>query len=69
VRRPQRVVLLTDGEDGTVAEVLLEMKGEDVSGRRLHAEVQQLAAEYPGRHVAAEWLGLLGWTRYLWCRK
>jgi hypothetical protein len=68
-RCPRRLVLLEDGEDGEVAEVLAEYKGADVSGRRLHADLQREAARHPGRCVAAEWLGPLGWTRFLWCRK
>jgi hypothetical protein len=68
-RCPRRVVLLESGADSAVAEVLAEYKGADVSGKRLHADVQRLAARHAGRHVAAEWLGPLGWTRFLWCRK
>ncbi len=69
VRNPRRVVLLTDGEQGAVTEVLLEMPAAEVSGKRLHAEVQRLAREHAGAIVAAEWLGPLGWTRFLWCHK
>jgi hypothetical protein len=68
-RAPRRLVLLTDGEDSIVAEVLAEYRGAEVSGRRLHADLQRWAAEHRGRCVAAEWLGPLGWTRFLWCRK
>jgi hypothetical protein len=68
-RCPRRLVLLEDGEQSEVAEVLAEYKGADVSGKRLHAEIQRLAAHHPGRCVAAEWLGTLGWTRFLWCKK
>jgi hypothetical protein len=68
-RAPRRVVLLVAGEQSDAAEVLAEYKGADVSGNRLHADVQRLAAGNPGRWVAAEWLGPLGWTRFLWCRK
>jgi hypothetical protein len=68
-RCPRRVVLLRDDEHSAVAEILLEMQGADVSGKRLHAELQRLASEHPGVLVAAEWLGPLGWTRFLWCRK
>ncbi len=68
-RCPRRLVLLVAGEDSDVAEVLAEHKGADVSGKRLHAEIQRLAARHPGRCIAAEWLGPLGWTRFLWCRK
>jgi hypothetical protein len=68
-RAPRRVVLLADGEHSDAAGVLTEYQGADVSGNRLHADVQRLAGEHPGRWVAAEWLGPLGWTRFLWCRK
>jgi hypothetical protein len=68
-RAPRRLVLLADGEDSAVREVLAEYRGAEVSGKRLHADLQRLAAEHGGRCVAAEWLGPLGWTRFLWCRK
>ena len=68
-RRPRRIVMLTGGEQGEVTEVLLELKSEEVTGKRLHAEVQRLARERAGSLVAAEWLGPLGWTRFLWCGK
>jgi hypothetical protein len=68
-RCPRRIVLLTGGEQGDVVRVLLEMAGAEVSGNRLHAEVQRLAGDHAGEVVAAEWLGPLGWTRFLWCRK
>ena len=68
-RCPRRLVLLRDGEQSDVVQVLLEYHGADVSGKRLHADVQRLADENPGQYVAAEWLGALGWTRFLWCRQ
>jgi hypothetical protein len=68
-RAPRRLVLLRGGEDSEVAEVLAEYQGADVSGKRLHADLQRQAAGHPGQYVAAEWLGKLGWTRFLWCRK
>jgi hypothetical protein len=68
-RAPRRIVLLQDGEDSGAARVLAEYRGADVSGKRLHEDLQRFAGEYPGRHVAAEWLGPLGWTRFLWCRR
>jgi hypothetical protein len=67
-RCPRRVVLLRDGEDSEAEHVLQEYQGAEVSGKRLHVEVQRLASEHRGRYVAAEWLGPLGWTRFLWCR-
>jgi hypothetical protein len=68
-RCPRRLVLLRGGEDGEAEQVLLEYQGNEVSGKRLHADVQRLAGEHRGRFVAAEWLGPLGWTRFLWCRR
>ncbi len=68
-RCPRRVVLLRDGEASEAERVLLEYHGAAVSGKRLHADVQRLAGEHDGRLVAAEWLGPLGWTRFLWCRR
>jgi hypothetical protein len=68
-RVPRRLVLLTDGEGSEVETVLAEYQGAQVSGNRLHADLQEFAARHRGRHVAAEWLGPLGWTRFLWCRK
>jgi hypothetical protein len=68
-RRPRRIVLLSADEHSEVHRVLLEMNADEVSGRRLHAEVQRLAQEHSGTIVAAEWLSALGWTRFLWCRK
>jgi hypothetical protein len=65
----RRVVLLMDGDQGGVAAVLLEMPAAEVSGNRLHAELQRLAYEHAGAVVAAEWIGPLGWTRFLWCHK
>jgi hypothetical protein len=67
-RQPRRLVLLAGGEQGVVKEVLLELHGEEVSGKRLHADVQRLARQHAGAVIAAEWLGPLGWTRFLWCR-
>jgi hypothetical protein len=61
--------LLRSGEDSEVEEVLGQYQGAEVSGKRLHEDLQRLAAEHPGRCVAAEWLGPLGWTRFLWCRR
>jgi hypothetical protein len=67
-RCPRRVVLLRDGEDSQAERILQEYHGTEVSGKRLHADVQRLASEHSGRYVAAEWLGPLGWTRFLWCK-
>jgi hypothetical protein len=63
------VVRLAAAEQGEVEGVLAEYSGADVSGNRLHADVQRFAAQHPGYWVAAEWLGPRGWTRYLWCKR
>jgi hypothetical protein len=63
---PRRVVLL-NGDD--VAKVLAAYEGAEAVGSKVHAEVQRQAAEHPGETVALEWLGNLGWTRYLTCKK
>jgi hypothetical protein len=68
-RAPRRTVLLEADEHSGVTRVLAEYDGADLSGNRIHQDVQRLATEHPGRHVAVEWLGPLGWTRFLWCRK
>lgn len=68
-RVPRRVVLLTTDEQSVPAEVLAEYRGAEVSGNRIHGDVQRLAAEHPGSWIAAEWLGPRGWTRFVWCRR
>jgi hypothetical protein len=68
-RCPRRLVLLDAGEDSAVKQVLSQYVANEVSGRRLLADLQRLSAEHPGQCVAAEWLGPLGWTRFLWCRR
>ena len=65
-RRPRRIVLLAGEPDGPAEKVLAEYQGTEVSGNRLHTDLQRLSEEYAGRCVAAEWLGSLGWTRFLW---
>jgi hypothetical protein len=67
VRAPRRLVLLSAGEDSAVEKVLAEYPGEEA--RRVHQDIQQLAAQYPGRLIAAEWLSPRGWKRFLYCRK
>ena len=68
-RHPRRLVLLSTDVDSAVRQVLAEYPAGGVKGSHLHAELQRLASEHPGVHVAAEWQGPLGWTRFLWCRK
>jgi len=69
LRCPRRLVLLVDGEQSEPLQVLAEYQNGDVSGNRLHADLQRQAGEHPGRTIAAEWLGKLGWTRFVWCKK
>jgi hypothetical protein len=66
-RCPRRLVLLADNENSAAEVVLAEYRGSEISGKRLHADLQRWAAKHPGRIVAAEWAGPLGWTRFLWC--
>ena len=66
-RVPRRLVLLAGDDGGPVEKVLAEVPGDEA--RKVHEDIQRLAAQHPGRVVAAEWLGPLGWTRFLWCRK
>lgn len=68
-RVPRRIVVLTGDRDSEAEQVLATYEGNAVSGRRLHRELQQYAAAHPGKCVAGEWLGKLGWTRFVWCRK
>jgi hypothetical protein len=68
-RRPRRLVLLGAGEDSEVRQVLAEYPAGGIKGSQLHAELQRQAADHPGTLVAVEWLGPLGWTRFLWCRR
>src|SRR5262249_26977146 len=68
-RTSRRIVLLTADEQSDIDEVLVDLRGEDITGKRLHSEIQKQAPAHPGPAVAAEWLGNLGWTRFLWCKK
>jgi hypothetical protein len=68
-RAPRRIVLLTGDDHSAVEQVLREYSGAEVSGNRIHADLQRFATEHRGRQVAVEWLGPLGWARFLWCRK
>jgi hypothetical protein len=63
------MVLLTGAEESEVKQVLAEYGGSEISGSRLHQELQRRASEHQGHLVAIEWLGPRGWVRYLWCRK
>ena len=69
VRVPRRVVLLESDEQSGPREVLVEYHGAEISGKRIHVDIRRLAADHPGSWVAAEWLGPLGWTRFVWCRR
>jgi hypothetical protein len=66
-RCPRRLVLLQGGEESEAEAVLAEYHGSEISGKRLHADLRLQAERHPGRIVAAEWAGPLGWTRFLWC--
>ena len=68
-RAARRIVLLVSADDGEIEKVLREYAPPEPTGTRLHADLKELAAEHAGRTVAAEWLGPLGWTRFLWCKR
>ncbi len=68
-RAPRRIVLLVGDKNSEICEVLREYHGDEISGNKVHADIQTFAAKYPGRTVAAEWLSKLGWTRFLWCNR
>ena len=68
-RAARRIVLLSSAENSEVEKVIREYAPPDPTGTRLHADLQDLAAEHAGKMVAAEWLGPLGWTRFLWCKR
>jgi hypothetical protein len=64
---PRRIVRLK--KNGDVRDVLATFEGDQIVGSKIHAAVQSLAAEHAGDEIALEWLGNLGWVRYLTCRK
>jgi hypothetical protein len=66
--RPRRLALLVDGEQSAIERVLVEYTGADGRAKDMHAEIEKVAAQHPGKYVAVEWHGPLGWTRFLWCR-
>jgi hypothetical protein len=68
-RATRRLVLLEGEEQSSVERVLLEYAPAEVRDSRLIADLQRFADEHRGKHVAAEWLAPLGWTRFLWCRR
>jgi hypothetical protein len=68
-RCPRRIVVVDGDEESEVRQVVAEYPASAIKGSRLHAELRRLAAESPGILVAAEWLGPLGWMRFLWCRR
>ena len=66
---PRRIVRLSGDENSEAAEVLASFEGADVIGSKLHAELQRLATQHAGQIIALEWLGNLGWVRYVTCKK
>jgi hypothetical protein len=68
-RTPRRIVRLEGDEQSEPVEVLAQYEGAEITGARLHTDLQRLAREHTGELLAAEWLGPLGWTRFLWCRR
>jgi hypothetical protein len=65
---PRRIVLLAEGEESEVRQVLVEYPPSEMTGDQLHRDVRRWAEKNSGRFVAVEWLAKQGWTRYLWCR-
>jgi hypothetical protein len=68
-RTPRRIVLLADGEASAVQQVLVEYPGDKVAAAPMTEDLHRCAAQHRGQYVAVEWLGPLGWTRFLWCRE
>ena len=66
---PRRIVLLSAAEHSEIETVLREYAPPEPTGTRLHTDLQELATEHVGVMLAAEWLGPLGWTRFLWCKR
>lgn len=65
-RAPRRIVLLVGDDKSAVDLVLAQYQGAEISGKRVHNDVQRFAEQHRGRRVAAEWLGPRGWVRFLW---
>ncbi|HZU38587.1 MAG TPA: hypothetical protein VFA18_21860, partial [Gemmataceae bacterium] len=65
---PRRIVLLAGNESSEVEKVLAEWADGSGSHDEITAQLQTLAAQHAGRYVAVEWLGKVGWNRFLWCR-
>ncbi len=62
---PRRIVLLALGSPPHAPpERILR---ESVPADRVREVLREESGRHPGRMVAAEWLGTLGWTRWLWC--
>jgi hypothetical protein len=66
---PRRIVRLKGDAESDVREVLQSFEGAAVIGSKIHAEVQRLAAQFQGEVIALEWLGNMGWVRYLTCSR
>ena len=66
---PRRIVRLKGDSESDVREVLSSFEGAEIVGSKIHSEVQRLAAKHPGDVIALEWLGNMGWVRFLTCKK
>ena len=66
---PRRIVRLAGDEKSDVKAVLATFEGDKVVGSTVHAELQKSAGTFPGETLALEWLGNMGWVRYVTCRK
>jgi len=66
---PRRIVRLKGDDQSEVKEVLESFEGNQAIGSKIHAELHKFAAKHPGKTVAIEWLGNMGWVRFATCRK
>ena len=66
---PRRIVRLKSDAASEVREVLQTFEGAAIVGSKIHAEVQRFAAQFSGEVIALEWLGNMGWARYLTCKR
>ncbi len=68
-RIARRIVRLKGDTKSEVQEVVATFEGDKVIGSKIQAELQTLAKKHAGETVALEWLGNMGWVRFVTCRK
>jgi hypothetical protein len=66
---PRRIVRLKGDAESKVREVLASFEGSEIVGSKIHAEVERFATQFPGEVIALEWLGNIGWVRFLTCKR